>query len=210
MKLKRYGIVAFMVLAMVLSASLVFAGYATAPGTGQGKGDFVRTVKDGLIQAQELSDDFTFDSDVDNINQILKLETTESATTLAGNTTGIVLKGYYTGTIGGNSEIIGAASWLLNDATLSGGAKSAIHSFHVHSDNSTTVDRGLAIFGDQTSLFYASGTQTNLFKFVEGDEGGFTTSSLKNSDSGDIKCDAYIVMDVAGTNYYIAAYDTLN
>jgi hypothetical protein len=36
------------------------------------------------------------------------------------------------------------------------------------------------------------------------------SGSLKNSDATDIKCDAYIKVQFAGTAYYIPLYDTLN
>ena len=37
-----------------------------------------------------------------------------------------------------------------------------------------------------------------------------TSGSLKGSAGVDIKCDRYVVVDIAGTSYYLALYDTLN
>ncbi|MFW6172929.1 MAG: hypothetical protein ACOC5T_04220 [Elusimicrobiota bacterium] len=36
------------------------------------------------------------------------------------------------------------------------------------------------------------------------------TGSLKDSDGTNIKCDAYIEVDVDGTTYYLPLYDTKN
>lgn len=37
-----------------------------------------------------------------------------------------------------------------------------------------------------------------------------TTGSLKGSAGVDIKCDKYVAVDIDGTTYYMALYDTLN
>ena len=37
-----------------------------------------------------------------------------------------------------------------------------------------------------------------------------STGSLKDSDAANIKCDAYIKIQYAGTVYYIPLYNTLN
>ena len=122
--------------------------------------DFIRTVVDGKMVKVPISPFFTQDSDSDKINTIFKNNVT-TGTFTGANTAGIVLKGYYQSGVGiaANSEVNGATTILLNDATLTGGAKSAIHSFHVHADTSTTPDFGLRLFGTVTDdlIQFASG-----------------------------------------------------
>jgi len=173
--------------------------------------DFIRVVIDGKMVKQKISPFASIGTDVDRINAVIKNNVT-TGTFTGDNTAGVVLKGYYQSgvSIAGNSEINGASIFLLNDATQAGASKSSVLSCRVHSDSSTTVDRGISLFGDTTNAFMLSGDHTNLIECKAGTEGGFTTSSLKNSDSGDIKCDGYFVLDVAGTAYYIPVYNTLN
>lgn len=61
-----------------------------------------------------------------------------------------------------------------------------------------------------TSLIETSTPTTNVISFSANTGKGFETGSLKDSDNADIKTDGYIVLDVNGTPYYIACYNTLN
>lgn len=201
--------------AFIFSASILKAENTTS--TGYGKDDFVRTVVNGDLTKQEISDDFTFDSDADLINQIYKINSTQSVTTASGNTAANVDKGYYSGSIGGNSEIAGSAVFIKNTATQAGGSKSAIQTLHVHSETTTKVDRGIAMFGSTgdgptTNFYLSTGDNTELIRIVAGTEGGFVASSLKDSGETDIACDAYFVVvnESTGVTYYIPMYNTLN
>ena len=187
------------ILGLAFYASSVFAAAESA--TGFGKDDYVRVVINNQVNKQEVSDDFTLDSDADNINQIYKV--TSSATTTQGNTAGNVFKGYYSNNFAaGNSEITGAAVFLKNTATQGAGAKSAILSCHEHSSSTTTIDRGIAIFGDPTSVLYASGTSTNLIKVVSGNE-GISAGSTKSTPG---TVNKWLVVEIAGTTHYVPCY----
>lgn len=76
----------------------------------------------------------------------------------------------------------------------------------------TAADAGIEFksTGKITSLLETSTPCTNIIKFSANTGKGLETGSLKDSAAGDIKCDAYIVLDVNGTPYYLACYDTLN
>lgn len=187
----------------------------TGTGANTAEQDFIRVVINNQLTHQEIAEEFTFDCDADLINQIYKINSTAAGTTATGNTTGNILKGYYSGAIAGNSELVGGGTWVKFTGSLPSGGKSSIHTFHVHGDTTTKIDRGLSMFGSTTdgpttNFYLATGDNTYLMELVAGTEGGFVASSLKDSDGNDIKCDAYLPILVAGTVYYLSLYDTLN
>lgn len=133
----------------------------------------------------------------------------------ANVTAGTIIKSYMNDAdvaISGNSEFVGLAVFAKKLAALQGGSKSSLISAHQHTDSTVNFDRGLSLFGDVTSSFYLSGSNTNLMYIVSGSEGGFTAASLKDSDGTNIKCDAYFVIydEAADKDYYLPLYDTLN
>jgi len=174
--------------------------------------NFLRRVKNKIQVKDEVSEFFKNATDVDKINHINEIEVTNS-NTYTDNTTGIVAKAYFDGPTLSGGEVNAFTSYLkLKDTTVTGTVAS-IASFHVHASTNQTVQRGVAIFGDVTDVFYYSGTSTNLFRFLD-TNGPISAGSLKDSDGVDIKAD-YRITIVLGdrlnptATLYIPAYDTV-
>lgn len=198
--LKHMGFMVFLFCMSCLLSPLEVEAARTTD-TGYGKDNFARIVIDDELRKQQVASEFTLDSDADEINQILEVDSSKVIT--QGNTTGIVLKGYGSGTYStGNTEVLGGSTWFKYTGTVGGASKTAIHSFHEHADNTATLDRGVSIFGDPTSTIYASGTSTNFIKLVSGNEGVSAGSS--KSTPGTVN--KWLVVEIAGTTHYIPAY----
>ncbi|MFW9821380.1 MAG: hypothetical protein ACFFE4_00500 [Candidatus Thorarchaeota archaeon] len=188
-------IVVFLMQCSILFASNLFAA------TGDCKSTFIRTVACNRLQKQEVADDFTFDSKYEDVDTVLKNESSDNKTTAV--TSGIVAKNYNSGTLaGGTTENVGLAVYLKDNATLSQGGESAITTLHRHADSTKTTANGISMFGDVTNAIHISGTQTNLFKLRSGNE-GISTGSTKTSPS---TVDKWIVIEIAGTTYYMPCY----
>jgi len=125
------------------------------------------------------------------------------------------------GTINGNYELSGIIVYLKNKATMAGGSKSSLASFHVHSSSTTAVDYGLRIFGDMTSAIDVTGGTvtsaidgnnstaiTNLLSTASGKmatAGSFSNNVITGNAQNP---DAYVTIDIGGTPYYLLAVST--
>ncbi len=76
----------------------------------------------------------------------------------------------------------------------------------------TTADSGIefASTGKITNILETSTPCDHFIKFSATTGKGAESGSLKDSDGTNIKCDDYIIIDIAGTDHYIAVYDTTN
>jgi hypothetical protein len=128
--------------------------------------------------------------------------------TLSGDTgvtaAGLCVKGYFEGgsIAGGLSEAAGFSVFFKDKITKSGGAKSSILSIHRHSESDQTTERGLAIFGDVSNGLVLSGTMTNVFEFISGNE-GISAGSTKSTPG---TVDKWLTIDINGTTHYLPSY----
>jgi len=106
------------------------------------------------------------------------------------------------------------------------GNNTSIISAHVHASNTTVVHAGLWLYGDMTNGLKMSGSTltsaldiseatavTNIFSVPAAGTAPVTANALVPATAPDattVGADASLTVDVAGTPYYIALYDTLH